>query len=259
MNTLDYFKLDGKVAIITGSGKGIGRGIAHSLAGAGADIVIADIDNKNAQSVKGEIEKLGRKSIVSNTDITDEAQVQQMREDVLKEFGKIDILINNAGVMPPQQLLEDMSLETWAGHIETNLTSVFICSKLIGQQMIEQKKGNIINIASVTALVINTDYCAPYAAAKAGVISFTKACARDWARHNIRVNSISPGYTNTPLGEYFSKQPGFAETILPRILLGRQQECYELGNAAVFLASDASSYVTGSNLISDGGFTAFKG
>ncbi len=202
MKIKEKVNLKDKIAVVTGGARAIGKEIALSLAEAGCNLVIADIDLETASKTSSEIIKLGREAIAVKCDVSVYGEVEKMREEVLKKFKRIDILINNAGIGSPQEPMEQMSIDTWKRVIDVNLNAVFICSKIIGQQMIKRKEGRIVNIASMTGLIANKSvYVGPYAAAKAGVIMLTKALARDWAPYKIRVNSVSPGYIITPLAQ----------------------------------------------------------
>ena len=253
---MDRFDLSNKVAIVTGGGQGIGKAIALALAEAGANLAIVDINLETALEVSENIKQLGRSSIAIKCDVSIYEQVMKMKEDVIKKFGRIDLLVNNAGIDAPPVPLEEMPLESWNKVMNVNLTSVFICSQIVGQQFIKQKKGCIINISSMTGLIINKGiYVGPYAASKAGVILLTKALANDWAIYNIRVNNIAPGYIRSPMTKSFMEDEKLYKESIELIPMKRMGETFEIGAAAVFLASDASSYITGHTLLVDGGYT----
>jgi NAD(P)-dependent dehydrogenase (short-subunit alcohol dehydrogenase family) len=254
MSVKDLFDLSGETAIITGAGRGLGESMARGLAEAGTNIVIADINLESAEKTAEDLKKAGTKAIAIKTDITKMDDVKQMAEATIKEFGRIDILVNNAGVMRTGKEPEDIEEAEWQRVIDIDLTGVFFASKAVGPQMIRQKSGKIVNIASMSGVIVNkgghlTDYCA----AKGGVVMLTKALASEWAKHNIRVNAIAPGYmahqtVATFTGRVFEQ----ACELTP---LKRLCEVEELRGPVVFLASKASSFMTGHILLVDGGYT----
>lgn len=254
MNILDLFKLDGKKAMVTGAGRGIGKAIAQGLAEAGASVAIVDIDLETAKKTSDEIKKLGRESFAIRTDITKEDEVQIMIDKIITEFGAIDIVVNNAGTcfnIPA----ESMTLEQWDNVVNLNLRATFIVSQLAGREMIKRKQGVIISVASMSATIVN--YPQPQAAynpSKSGVVMLTKCLATEWAKYNIRVNCISPGYTATEM----TSRP-VIKVFWPEwergTPMGRLAQPDEMKGAVVFLASNAASFITGHDLIIDGGFT----
>lgn len=256
MNIKQKFNLIDKVALVTGGGQGIGKSIAIALAEFGCNLAIFDINLENATSVAKEIEEIGRKAIALKCDVSNYKEVEKNRDIIIKEYGHIDILINNAGVKAPQIPLEEMSLDTWNSVINVNLTGVFICSSLIGKQMIKQKKGKIVNIASLTSLIaVKNVYVGPYAAAKGGVLTLTKSMANDWVNYNIQVNSIAPGFIKTPMNDQLSADDKWSREINELIPMKRLGLPEEIASLAVFLCSDAASYMTGENVVVDGGYT----
>lgn len=257
MGILDRFKLDGKTALVTGGGQGIGRGYAHALAEAGASVAIVDINPDTAQQVAGEIREKGQKSIALAVDVTIAADVKNMVESVVKEWGKLDIAVNNAGRVIWGDTV-DVPEEDWDKVVNLNLKGVFLCAQAEARVMIPQKYGKIINTASMSASIVNRPQNqASYNTSKAGVVHLTKSLAAEWAPHGIRVNCISPGYTLTAL---VHKIPTVAEhlpfwtTLTP---VGRLAEIEDLQGAIVFLASDASDFMTGHDLVIDGGYTVW--
>lgn len=257
-NVMDMFSLKGKVAIVTGGGQGLGKAMATALAEAGADIVIAARHIETALETKPEIEALGVKCMVIKGDMRDEADVKSMVRQVLDAFGKIDILFNNAGTWRGDDA-EKMTTEDWKEVIDVNLTGPFIVSREVGNVMLSQMHGSIINTASMSGMIVNTpqNQCA-YNASKGGLIMLTKSMATEWAKRGVRVNAICPGYMRTEMSEdrYQRKDPAI-ERWFSMTPMGRSGVPDELKGLAVYLASDASTYVTGATYLVDGGYTAW--
>jgi NAD(P)-dependent dehydrogenase (short-subunit alcohol dehydrogenase family) len=246
------FDLSGKVAIVTGGSRGLGKAMALGLAQSGAHIVICDLlDTKETVS---QIQQLGQESIGLKVDVTRSNDVEMMVKKTIDTFQTIDILVNNAGI-EKGQVTEKMTEEDWKKTLDVNLTGEFLCAKAVGKQMIQQKHGRIINIASVAGILGSTQSAA-YCASKAGIILLTKTLAIEWGKHGINVNAICPGIFRTDMTENYIKDSGFAQMITARIPLGRYARPEELIGTVVFLASNASSYITGHTLIVDGGWTA---
>lgn len=259
MNVMEAFSLKGKTAIVTGGGQGLGKGMALGLAEAGADVVIAARRTESALATKPEIEKNGVKCTVIRCDVADEKQVDAMVAQVLEEYGKIDVLINNAGIWKGDNA-EVFSLADWEEVIKVNLTSPFIVSKAVGNVMLKQKSGgSIMMTASMSGMIVNTPQtqCA-YNASKGGMIMLAKSLASEWAQRGVRVNAICPGYIRTEMSEdrYQRKDPAI-EKWFAMTPMGRTGYPDELKGIAVYLASDASSFVTGSTYLVDGGYTAW--
>ncbi len=256
MGILDRFRLDGKTALVTGAGRGIGQGYAHALAEAGADVAIVDIDAEAAQRVAEEIRALGRRSLAIVADVTRKADVQRMVDTIVQEWGKLDIGVNNAGIGGWANA-EDMTEEEWDRVIDVNLKGVFLCAQAEARVMIPRRSGKIINTASMSGTIVNRPQNqVAYNASKAGVIHLTRSMAAEGARYVICVNSISPGYTYTPLVE----SPEVRDMIplwLKDIPMGRMAQVSDLQGAVVYLASEASDYVTGHDLVIDGGYTVW--
>jgi len=252
---MESFHLGGKVSIVTGAGRGIGRSIAVGLAIAGSDVVLTSRTVSELNDVASEIEKIGRKALIVPADVLKSEEIQHVVDKTKNEFGKIDILINNAG-MTVKKPAEDYELDDWNNVIGVNLTGVFLFAQYAGRQMIQQGYGNIINISSVggeTALTESIAYCA----SKGGVNMVTKVLSVEWAKHHIRVNGIAPAYIETPLVKNIKEtKPEFADRVKQRTPLGRLGHPDEITGAAIFLASEASSYITGETLLVDGGWRA---
>ncbi|WP_423798021.1 SDR family NAD(P)-dependent oxidoreductase [Neobacillus sp. SAB-20_R2A] len=249
------FDLTGKVSIVTGASKGIGKAIAVGLAEAGSHVVLCSRTKVELDEVAKEIEQKGVEALVIPCDVSNPEDIQNVVDEAVKRFHKIDILINNAGITVKRPA-EEYDLNDWNKVIGVNLTGVFLFAQAVGRQMIKQKKGTIINVSSVggeTALTGSLAYCA----SKGGVNMLTKVLAVEWAPHGIRVNGIAPAYIETPLVKAIKDQRSeFAQKIEARTPLNRLGMPDELIGSAIFLASDASSYITGETLKADGGWTA---
>lgn len=245
------FSLNGKVALVTGSSRGIGRGIALALAEAGADVVVNCMGNvAAAEEVAGKIREMGRKALIIKSDVSDAEQVKVMFAEIMSAFGKLDILVNNAGTSQDKDIFE-MTYEDWDRIIKTNLTSGMLCSKAAMEIMREQKGGRIIFISSVVGERGALFGHIHYAATKSGQIGITKTLARTAAKHNITVNAIAPGLIRTELLMQTHGEEG-AEELGASIPLGLGR-IEDVGAAAVYLASDEACYVTGATLDVNGG------
>jgi len=253
----NLFDLRDRVALITGAGRGIGREIARTLARAGAGIAVAELDAETGREAAKEIEGLGRKAAFFQVDVRDSANVDSLAERVLKRFGHIDILVNNAGVAfnTPAEATSD---EEWRQVMEVNLNGLFWCCRTVGKHMLERGKGAIVNIASMSGVVVNKPQPqAHYNASKAGVIMLSKSLAAEWASRGVRVNAVSPGYIGTELTRRGMSNPEWHKAWLELTPLGRVGELSEIAHAVWYLASDAASFATGTNLVVDGGYTCW--
>jgi len=245
------FDLTNKVAIVTGSARGLGRAMALGLAKYGANIVIADLRFSEASETKKEVESLGRESLAIKVDVTKSDSINEMVEKTLEEFDKIDILVCSAGVSVRKPALE-ITEEDWDRVIDINLKGTFLCDQAVGREMKKKGRGKIINIASVSGQLGHPNR-SPYTASKGGVVLLTKALAVEWARYNINVNAIGPGFFRTPLTEDYLSNEKIYNEIISKIPMGRPGEVEDLIGPAVFLASDASNYITGHTLFVEGG------
>jgi NAD(P)-dependent dehydrogenase (short-subunit alcohol dehydrogenase family) len=249
------FDLSGRVAIVTGGGRGMGRSMAQGLAAFGARVVLCGRTAATLADAEAEIIAAGGEAIVQVADVSKEADVIALRDAVLARFGRIDILVNNAGINPIWRTIDKTSLAEWQSVIDVNLTGLFLCCKYIGSAMAEQGSGSIINVSSVAGHVGLTR-SVPYCASKGGAELLTKALALDWAKRGVRVNCLAPGYVDTDLTSALLHHEKFSKPFLDHTPLGRFGEGKDMVGAVVFLASDASSYMTGSSLVIDGGWTA---
>lgn len=249
---MNQFSLTNKVAIVTGSGQGIGRAIALTFAEAGAQLVIADINTVTAKATSDNIHASGKKVLDIQVDVRNMVQIENMVNKTLETFGSIDILVNNAGFGYPTVPLVQMTEEDWDKWITLNLKSTFLCCKVVGKIMVRQRRGNIINMSSIAALgayPLGTNY----GAAKAGIKNLTEALAVELGPYNIRVNALAPGVIETPLTtELYTKRPELREKRRELIPLGRLGKPEDVANVALFLASDASSYVSGQTIAVNG-------
>lgn len=242
--------LDGKIALVTGASRGIGKAIALELARLGADIVVNYAGNEQkAKDVAEEIKAIGRRSFIIQCDISDSDAVQVMVKETIDQFGRVDILVNNAGITR-DNLLMRMKEQEWDDVINTNLKGVFLCTKAVTRQMMKQRSGRIINISSVVGRIGNAGQ-ANYTAAKAGVIGLTKASARELAARGITVNAIAPGFIATDMTEELPNEA--KEQLVGQIPLGTLGEVEDIAAAAAFLASDGAKYITGQVIGVDGG------
>ena len=248
------FDLSGKVAIVTGATKGLGHGMAVALAEAGANIVVVSRTPHECENVAKEIAGLGVETLAQPCDVTKKASIIELANKTIERFGKIDILVNNAGTAVTIPC-EDLTEEDWDKVMDTNLKSVFLLSQAVGKQMIAQKHGKIINIASMFGLVGDKNVL-PYLASKGGVIQLTRGLALEWAKHNIQVNAVAPGYVMTPINQKELSEEKVYKYITGKTPMRRLGKAEEIAGAVVYLASDSASYTTGTVLAIDGGWTA---
>ncbi len=246
--------LENKTAVVIGGTSGIGRAIAHGLAEAGANVVCTSRRAEQVETTAAEIENFGRKTLCLTSDVSDRASLENLLVKCVAEFGRVDILVNSAGRTKRAPTLE-FSEEDWTAILETNLTGTLRACQIFGRQMIAQNYGRIINIASLSTFVSLFEVAA-YSASKAAVASLTKSLAIEWAKHGVNVNAIAPGVFKTDLNRELLESTERGKEFQLRTPMGRFGQVEELAGAAVFLASDAASYVTGEVLVVDGGFLA---
>ena len=244
------FDLSGKICVVTGAGRGIGRGIAEALARAGATVVLT---GRTAATLADTESAIGATASIVVADVASEPDVVALRDAVLARHGRIDVLVNNAGINPVWRGIEKISLADWQAIIDINLTGTFLCCKYLGGAV--GQGGSVINMSSVAGHVGLTR-SVPYCASKGGVEMLTKALALDWAKRGVRVNCLAPGYVDTDLTHALLSHETHGKPFLDHVPMGRFGTPREMAGAAVFLASDASAYMTGQSLVVDGGWTA---
>lgn len=251
---LDKMRLTGKIAVVTGASRGLGRAMALGLAEAGADIALVSRGMERLKIVASEINQLGRKAISISADVANLDHVNAMVERTVDEFGRIDILVNNAGTTV-RMSAEEFTEEAWDKVLDVNLKGAFFCAQAVGKVMIKQRSGKIINTASLLS-VIGVPNTAAYGVSKGAISQMTKTLAVEWAKYNINVNAIGPGYFRTDLTKPLQDDETRSAQILSRIPMQRWGDPEELKGAVVFLASEASSYMTGQTIYVDGGWLA---
>ncbi|MCB1445795.1 MAG: SDR family oxidoreductase [Rhizobiaceae bacterium] len=250
------FRLDGKRTVVTGAARGIGRAIAERLARAGADVVVADRDEAEGAAAAEAIVNAGGKAAFVALDVTDPGSVAHVAETIHRRHGAVDVLVNNAGIVRNAPAAE-MSLEDWKSVIDIDLGGVFLCAQAFGRHMVAAGRGAMVNISSICGeIVVHPQPQASYNAAKAGVNLLTKSLAVEWAQSGVRVNAVAPGYVATELTLRGRSNPEWFDTWMRMTPMRRLGEPGEIANAVLFLAADASSYITGTVLTVDGGYTA---
>ena len=251
----NLFDLSGRVALITGGGRGIGREIARTLAHAGANIAVGEFIAENGEDAAHEIMNMGRDALAVQTDVRDSQSVNAMVAQVLDHFGQIDILVNNAGIAQHRPA-EEINDEEWQNMMAVNLNGVFWCCRAVGGHMLQRGKGAIVNIASMSGHIANKPQKqSHYNTAKAAVIMLTKSLAFEWAERGVRVNSVSPGYIGTEMTKASLSRTELSSVWLEMTPMKRVGAPADIAHAVWYLASDAASYATGTDLLVDGGYT----
>ncbi|MDQ0474792.1 SDR family NAD(P)-dependent oxidoreductase [Labrys wisconsinensis] len=255
---LDKFRLDGRVALVTGGGRGIGAACVEALAEAGAKLVIADFDAKVAEEGRDGLRKKGLDAEIALMDVTKPAQVTEVADAVVARHGKIDVLVNNAGIARSETPAETVTDEHWLNVIDVNLNGVFWCCRAFGKHMLEKKSGSIVNIGSMSGFIVNKPQeQSYYNASKAGVHHLTKSLAAEWGARGVRVNAVAPTYINTPLTAFAKSNKAMYDVWMDYTPMGRMGEVDEIASVVLFLASDAASLLTGSIVLADGGYTCW--
>ncbi|GGB03252.1 oxidoreductase [Brucella endophytica] len=256
---MDKLKLDGRVAVVTGGGQGIGAACARALGEAGATVIVAEMLPDRVEASIAELQKLGLKAHGVTLDVTKSGDVDAVAADVVKQHGRVDILVNNAGVAVSDVRAEDTTDEHWRFHMDVNVDGLFWCCRAFGRQMLGQGKGAIVNIGSMSGFIVNKPQPqAFYNASKAAVHHLTKSLAAEWAARGVRVNAVAPTYIETPLTAFGIKEnPDMYKTWLEMTPMGRVGQPDEIASVVHFLASDAASLLTGSIVLADGGYTCW--
>ena len=249
--------IEGKIVIVTGARKGMGKSHALALAKAGAKVAVADISLEECQKVVDEIRKEKGEALAVKCDVTKKGEIDDMIKTVVDKWGRIDILVNNAGICQFKPFL-DLTEEEWDRTLDINLKGYFLCAQAAAKEMAKQKSGTIVNIASVAMgqQGVGISNIVHYCASKGGIVGMTEALAVELASYNIRVNAISPGIIETPMIDQVKSDPKIMEAMLAKVPLRRAGKSEEVSNLVLFLASDASSYMTGSTVVIDGGWLA---
>jgi NAD(P)-dependent dehydrogenase (short-subunit alcohol dehydrogenase family) len=253
---LEKLKLDGKVAVITGAGQGIGAACARALGEAGATVIVADMMPDRIELCVAELKKLGIKAFGATLDVTKSKEVDAVAADAVTTHGRVDILVNNAGVAKSDVKAEDTGDDHWRHHMDVNVDGLFWCCRAFGRQMLAQGKGAIVNIGSMSGFIVNKPQPQSfYNASKAAVHHLTRSLAAEWAARGVRVNAVAPTYIETPLTSFGIKEsPEMYKVWLEMTPMGRVGQPDEIASVVHFLASDASSLMTGSIVLADGGY-----
>jgi NAD(P)-dependent dehydrogenase (short-subunit alcohol dehydrogenase family) len=255
---LEKFRVDGRLAVVTGGGQGIGFACAQALGEAGATVVLVDLDQQRVEGAAEKLRALGIRAFGEQLDVTSPADIAEMARRCRAEHGVADILVNNAGLAISEKPAETMTDAVWRKHMDVNLDGVFYCCREFGAAMLEAGRGSIINMGSMSGFVVNRpqEQCA-YNASKAAVHHLTKSLAAEWASRGVRVNAVAPTYIATPLTLFGKEKPEMFNTWLDMTPMKRLGEPEEIASTVLFLASDAASLLTGSIIVADGGYTCW--
>ena len=255
---LNKLRLDGRVAIVTGAGQGIGAACAQALGEAGATVVIAEIVPERVEASLAVLKKAGIAAHGLTLDVTNSADVDAAAAAIVKTHGRADILVNNAGVAKSDVRAEDVTDEHWRFHMDINVDGLFWCCRAFGRQMLEQGKGSIVNIGSMSGFIVNKPQAQSYYnASKAAVHHLTKSLAAEWGARGVRVNAVAPTYIETPLNAFVKSNPAMYDAWIGGTPMGRLGKVEEIASVVLFLASDAASLMTGSIVLADGGYTCW--
>jgi NAD(P)-dependent dehydrogenase (short-subunit alcohol dehydrogenase family) len=255
LSTLDRFSLEGRVAVVTGGTRGLGEGFARALGEAGAAVVIVGRDAAAAHGVLSDLARREVRAVFVEADITKRSDVERVLTSTIDQFGRVDVLVNNAGTCIHAPALE-VTVEDWRHVMDVNLDALWTCSQVFGRTFVEQRSGTIINIGSMSGMIVNRPQWQPaYNASKAAVHHLTRSLAAEWGPYGVRVNALAPGYIKTEMSPV--DDPQYRRNWIEDAPVQRYGSVEELAPAVVFLASDASSFITGSVLVADGGYTAF--
>jgi NAD(P)-dependent dehydrogenase (short-subunit alcohol dehydrogenase family) len=255
---LQKFKLDGRIAVVTGGGQGIGLACSEALAEAGAKVFIADRDAKAAETGCTALRAKGYDPEIVVMDVTDSGRVCEVAEQLVSRCGRVDILVNNAGIARSETPAEKVTDEHWLNVIDVNLNGTFWCCRAFGKHMLDVKSGSIVNIGSMSGFIVNKpqEQCY-YNASKAAVHHLTKSLAAEWGARGVRVNAVAPTYVSTPLNAFVKSSPKMYDAWIGGTPMGRMGEVDEVASVVLFLASDAASLMTGSVVLVDGGYTCW--
>ena len=255
---LDKYKLEGRVAVVTGGGRAIGLACVQALAEAGARVVIADHDPAIAAEGQAEMRKEGHSVEVAEMDVTKPAQVTEVAADLAKRLGGVDILVNNAGIARSDTPAEKVADEHWLNVLDVNLNGVFWCCRAFGGQMLARGKGSIVNVGSMSGFIVNRPQPQSYYnASKAAVHHLTRSLAAEWGARGVRVNAVAPTYIDTPLNRFGMENPEMFKYWIDGTPMRRMGTVEEIGSVVLFLASDAASLLTGTIVLADGGYTCW--
>jgi NAD(P)-dependent dehydrogenase (short-subunit alcohol dehydrogenase family) len=255
---LEKFKLDGKTAIVTGAGQGIGLACAEALAEAGAKVIIGDREAKAANDAKAALKAKGLDADVALMDVTNSKRVSEVADELVAKLGKVDILVNNAGIARSETPAETVADEHWLNVIDVNLNGTFWCCRAFGNHMLKARSGTIVNIGSMSGFIVNKpqEQCF-YNASKAAVHHLTKSLAAEWATRGVRVNAVAPCYIETPLNTFVKNSPAMYDAWIGGTPMARMGQVDEIASVVLFLSSEAASLMTGSIVLVDGGYTCW--